>query len=101
MKKIGKNAGVEFDIVLANGKSVAIIEAKNRIHPNDVKKLVDEKIAKFREFFPYYKNHKIYLGIAGFSFSKAVPEKAQKYGVGIIRQVGEAIEVEAGHLTAY
>jgi hypothetical protein len=96
-----KKSGVELDIVLTNGKSVAIIEAKNRIHPDDVKKLVEEKITKFRDFFPHYKNHKVYLGIAGFSFNKAVSEKAQKYGIGIIRQVGEAIEVEAGHLTAY
>ncbi|MDR2577971.1 MAG: hypothetical protein LBC70_04040 [Chitinispirillales bacterium] len=92
---------VEFDIVLANGKSVAIIETKNRIHPEDVEKLVAKKTTQFREFFPYYKNHKLYLGIAGFSFSKAIPEKAQKYGVGIIRQVGESIEMGTGHLKAY
>jgi Holliday junction resolvase-like predicted endonuclease len=97
----GKIPSGEFDIVLVNGKNVAIIEAKNRIHPNFVTKLVEEKVAKFRSFFPEYKNRKLYLGIAGFSFSNTVIEKAKKYGVGIIRQAGKSIEVEAQNLRAY
>jgi hypothetical protein len=98
--KLG-NDGVEFDILLVNGKNVALIEVKNRIHPNFVEKLAVEKTAKFRKFFPLYKNHQVYLGIAGFSFSKSVQEKAKKYGVGIIRQIGKTIEIEADHLKAY
>jgi hypothetical protein len=97
----GKVPCGEFDIVLVNGKDIAIIEAKNRIHPNYLKKLVEEKVAQFRRFFPEYKNRKLYLGIAGFSFSKTVPEIAKKYGVGIIKQVGKSIEVEAQNLRAY
>jgi hypothetical protein len=93
--------GVELDILLLNGKSVAIIEAKNRIHPADVKTLAEVKLAKFRTFFTEYQNHKVYLGLAGFSFSKTVIELAQKYGMGVVKQVGESIEVEADHLKAY
>jgi hypothetical protein len=95
------NDGVELDILLLNGKSVAIIEAKNRIHPVDVKTLAEVKLAKFRTFFTEYQNHKVYLGLAGFSFSKTVIELAQKYGMGVAKQVGESIEVEADHLKAY
>jgi hypothetical protein len=40
----GKENG-DFDIVLVNGDSVAIIEAKYRIHPNYVKELVTKKLA--------------------------------------------------------
>ncbi|MDR3011707.1 MAG: hypothetical protein LBU70_00635 [Chitinispirillales bacterium] len=94
-------SGVEFDILLENGKSVAVIEVKNRIHPNFVTELAEKRLAKFRELFPLYKNHKVYLGIAGFSFSKAVLERAQKYGIGVIRQVGKTIEIETEHLKAY
>jgi len=96
-----KTEKVEFDIVLENGNSVALIEIKNRIHPNFVKKLAKERINKFRKYFPMYKGYDIYLGIAGFSFSEAVLEEAQKYGVGIIRQVGEGVEVEATGIKAY
>jgi hypothetical protein len=92
---------VEFDIVLKNGNSVALIEVKNRIRPNFVKKLAEERVNKFRKCFSMYKNHNIYLGIAGFSFGKDVLESAKKYGVGIIRQVGDGIEVDATGLKAY
>jgi hypothetical protein len=96
-----KTEKVEFDIVLENGNSVALIEIKNRIHPDFVKKMAEERIDKFRKYFPMYKGYDIYLGIAGFSFSEAVLEEAQKYGVGIIRQVGEGIEIDATGLRAY
>jgi hypothetical protein len=92
---------VEFDIVLKNGKSVALIEVKNRIRPNFVKKLAEERVNKFRKCFSMYKNHDVYLGIAGFSFDTDVLEEARKYGVGIVRQVGDGIEVDATGLKAY
>ena len=96
-----KTGEVEFDIVLENGNSVALIEVKNRIHPDFVKKLAEERINKFRRYFPMYKGYDVYLGIAGFSFSEPVLEEARKYGVGIIRQVGEGIEIDATGLKAY
>ena len=92
---------VEFDMVLENCNSVAIIEIKNRIHPGFVKKMAKERFSEFRKYFPEYKDCDVYLGIAGFSFSDKVLSEAQKYGIGIIRQVGEGIEVKAERLKAY
>jgi hypothetical protein len=86
---------------LINGKSIAIIETKHRIHHDFVKKLVEERLPMFREFFPGFSKCKAYLGIAGFSFSKKVLEEAKKYGIGIIRQVGESLEIEANNLKVY
>ena len=97
----GHGGGVEFDIVLENGDSVALIEVKNRIHPKFVKDFAENRIKKFREFFPKYGKYKAYLGIAGFSFSKMVLEEARKYGIGIVRQAGKSIEVDKGRLKAY
>jgi len=98
---IKHNEEAEFDIFLKNGNSVALIEVKNRIRPNFVKKLAEERIRKFRKYFPEYKDYNVYLGIAGFSFDVAVLEEARKYGVGIVRQVGNGIEVDATGLKAY
>jgi len=92
---------IEFDIVLMNGKSVAIIETKSRIHPKFVKTFVEKKLPKFREFFPEFSKSKTYLGIASFSFSQKVLEEAQKYGIGIIRQVGDSVEIDANNLKVY
>jgi len=92
---------IEFDVVLVNGKSIAIIEVKNRIHPKFVKEFAEDRLPKFREFFPGFSKHKAYLGIAGFSFSKKVLEEARKYGIGIIRQVGDSIELKTNNLRVY
>jgi len=91
----------EFDIVLFNGNTVAIIEAKNRIHPDFIKEIAEKKVAQFRKYFPLYKDHALYLGVAGFSFDKSVEKEAKKYGVGIIRQVGDAVEMDDKNLKVY
>jgi hypothetical protein len=91
----------EFDIVLINCESVAIIEVKNRIHPGFVEKMAKDRLDKFRKHLAVYKNHKTYLGIAGFSFCNDVLEKAGEYGIGIIRQIGDSMEMDAGELRAY
>jgi hypothetical protein len=91
----------EFDIVLINCESVAIIEIKNRIHPSFVEKMAKDRVDKFRKYLTAYKNHKAYLGIAGFSFCNDVLEKARECGIGIIRQSGDSIEMDTETLRAY
>ena len=98
-KRKGEHA--EFDIALFNGNTVAIIEAKNRIHPDFVKEIAEKKAAQFRKYFPLYKDYALYLGVAGFSFDDKVIEEAKKYGVGIIRQVGNAVEMDDKNLKVY
>jgi ATPase subunit of ABC transporter with duplicated ATPase domains len=97
----GKKDYLEFDIALVNGESVALIEVKNRIHPDFVKILAEERVEKFREFFHEFDNYDVYLGIAGFSFSDEVLDQASRYGIGIVKQVGEGVEIEANNLKAY
>jgi predicted nuclease with TOPRIM domain len=97
----GKKDILEFDIALVNGESVALIEVKNRIHPDFVKVLAEERVEKFREFFHEFGGYDVYLGIAGFSFSDDVLDQAGRYGVGIVKQVGEGVEVRASNLKVY
>jgi len=96
-----KDGEIEFDIALINGDSIALIEVKNRIHPKFVRELAEDRVKKFREFFPKYGKCKTRLGIAGFSFGKKVMEEAKKYGIGLIRQVGNSMEIKAERLKVY
>jgi hypothetical protein len=98
---IGKGAKIEFDIALINGNSIALIEVKSRIYPNFVKVFAEERIEIFRKFFTEFKDYSAYLGIAGFSFSDEVLEQASKYGIGIIKQVGEGVEMSVDNLRVY
>ena len=57
----------EYDIVLYNCNSVALIEVKYKAHVNDIPAVL-KKAETFRVLFPNYKDAKIYLGLASMSF---------------------------------
>jgi hypothetical protein len=92
---------IEIDVAMFNGSSVALIEVKNRIHPDFVTEFTQERVKKFRTLYPKYDNYDIYLGIAGFSFDKTVLEEAKENGIGIVKQAGDSVEIEAENLKAY
>jgi hypothetical protein len=91
----------EFDIVLYNGTSVALIEVKHKIHLNDVDKMVTQKVPNFRFLFPRYKGYKIYLGIASLAFYDDVEDRAKALGIGILKQKGDVLETDTAHVRAY
>ena len=58
------NISDEFDLVLVNGDSLALIEVKTKAHLDLVDKIIDKKIPHLKILFPHFKNYKIYAGIA-------------------------------------
>ena len=98
---IEKKECCEFDIVLTNGDTIAIKEVKNRVHPSFVEELATNKLTQFRKLFPEYANYRIYLGIAGLSFDKSVVKEAGKFGIGMVKQDGKTVEVNAENMKVY
>jgi len=91
----------QFDIVMHNGDSVVIIEVKSKVKREDVKDLVDRKVEFYKKMYPQYAGKKFHLGIAGFSYDKNAEEEAMKRGVGILKLVGENVEIQDKHLIVY
>lgn len=91
----------EFDIVMFNGKNVALIECKYKAHLSDVEKLITKQVDSFKKVFKGYANHKFYLGIASFSFYPELEKYAKQNGVAILKQKGDVVEIEAENLKAY
>ena len=91
----------QFDIVMHNGDSVAIIEVKSKVQKEDVYDLITRKVAHFKLMFPQYADKKFYLGVAGFSYDKYAEEKALNSGVGILKLTGENVEIQDRHLIVY
>ena len=91
----------EFDIVLYNGDAIALIECKSKAHENDLVKLIEKKASNFIELFPYYKDYKIYLGLASFCFYDSLEEMAKLNGVAVLKQKGDVLVIEADNLKAY
>ena len=101
LKNVGmqqKGIRDEFDILLVNGESVALIEVKYKVHPNILDKL-PKKIAHLKQM-PQYKAYKVYAGIAGFYIPDEVIEKANEQGYFVLQRKGDIIETYANHLRA-
>jgi len=89
-----KKLGIEdeYDIVLRNGDTLAIIETKYKVRDKDVTKLLGTKLSNFRLLYPEYDSYKIILGVGGMSFEDNALEEAKENGVGIIKIVGNKVE---------
>ncbi len=92
----------EYDVVMYNGDTLAIIEIKYNVEKGDVNELIDKKkVEKFRLLFPEYKGYKILLGIGGGSFESDAEAEANKYGIGIIKVVGDKVEYYTDGIRVY
>ena len=90
----------EYDIVLYNHDSVALIEVKYKAHENDIPKVLN-KAKTFRILFPHYKDFKIYLGLASLSFYPELEQECIKEGIAIIKQVGDTVVINDKHLKVF
>jgi len=90
----------EYDIVLINGKSIAIIEVKFKAHKDQFFKVL-RKAETFRENFPYYANHQIYLGLATLVFSPDLEQECIDNGIAVVKQVGQTVVINDAHLKVF
>jgi hypothetical protein len=90
----------EFDVVLHNGSSMAIVEVKYKVHPNDLEQ-VRQHMQAYRELFPEYKDYKLYGGIAGFSVPQDVVDQALEQGMFVLKRKGDLVEAEAQSMRAF
>jgi len=91
----------QFDIVMLNDNAIAIIEVKFRAEKDYPKEMAKRKASNFRALFPDYANCKIYLGLGSLIFEGNVVHEAKKYGVGLLKQCGNAIEYKTDWVRAY
>ena len=82
----------EFDIVLVNGKDIAIVEVKYKAHSNDIEKLINKKYSNFKKLYPEYKDYNHHLGLASFNMNDDVKELAAQNGVILLQGKGDLIE---------
>jgi type I site-specific restriction endonuclease len=89
----------EFDIVLVNGKSVALIEVKHKAHVKDLEQ-VTAQVERYRYWQPAYKDYDIYCGLAAFSVPADVVAAAHERGLFVLQRQGGVFEADAGAMRA-
>ena len=103
VKRINRRQNLEgeYDIILTNSESIAIIEVKYKFHPNDIDKVLNKKIPTFKKSFPDKKDYKLYIVIAGF----CIPDDTKKFafdnGFFVLSQGGGKINLEHDIIKAY
>jgi len=90
----------EYDIVLYNQISVALIEVKYKAHSNDIP-VVLKKAETFRILFPGYKDFKIYLGLASMIFYPELEQECINQGIAVIKQLGDKVIISDKHLKVF
>jgi hypothetical protein len=84
----------EFDIVLLNGKSAALIEVKYNAKPNNIDSTqIISRVEIFKMLYPKCKDFNIFLGVAAMSFKKGLEEELHQAGIATIRQIGKKMVV--------
>ena len=91
----------QYDIVMYNDTAVCIVEVKYRLRKEDVLDVANRYADNFRKLFPAYADYKIYLAVGGMVIEKDAMETAKQYGMGILKQNGNAIVVYDENLKVY
>jgi hypothetical protein len=97
---LGVRCEDEYDILMINGKSIAIVEVKFRAREKDVDKVL-KKANTFRINYPEYGNHRVYLGLAALTFDKGIEDGCKDNGIAIVKQVGEKVIITDKHLKVF
>jgi hypothetical protein len=90
----------EYDILLINGKSVCIVEIKFKARHDHVAKVIN-KAQSFRQNFPTYASHRVFLAFASLNFTSDVEEDVKNNGIAVIKQVGDNVVVYDDNLRAF
>lgn len=79
----------EYDLVLANSDTVAVIEIKAKAHVNDLEQMINQKMLNFPKLFKLYKDYHYYAGVATLVTNDVLIKKAQELGLFLLTQQGD------------
>ena len=102
VKPVPKKEGYEdeYDMMLINGKTVGIIEAKFKLRRSDIPQIL-RKAETFRVNCHEYAHLNVYLGVAALTFDPVAKQECLKKGIAIIKQVGDTVVIIDEHLKVF
>ncbi len=81
---------MELDIVLEDDDVVVIVEVKSTLRVQDVRDFL-ETLEELLVYFPRYKDHTIYGGVAGLDIVEDADRFAYRHGLFVLCVVGEGL----------
>ena len=92
IQKDGTRKNREFDIVVANGEEVVVVEVKTTLKPKHIKRFV-ESMKDFSRYFPYYAAMRVYGAVAYIRCDSDTDRFAYKKGLYVIRATGDSASI--------
>jgi hypothetical protein len=83
---------MEIDVLVEDDEYVVLIEVKSTLGVEDVKEHL-ERLGKFKEFFPRYKDMKVLGAVAGIVIEEGADRYAYRNGLFVIGQSGESVRI--------
>ena len=79
----------EVDILAVNGEEIVAVEVKTTLRPEDVRRF-RSKLFRFKEWWPEYRDRKVYGAMAYLQASDHVALHAERQGFFVIRATGDS-----------
>lgn len=83
---------MEIDIIGVNSEYVLVVEVKSTLGVDDVKEHL-ETIAKFKNFFPEYKDRKVLGAVAGIEITGKADRYAYQHGLFVLGQTDDTVTI--------
>ena len=89
-----KVVAIELDALLVNGTTVGVLEVKSTLHRNDVLKVKDSLIPRFRKFYPEYQEKELAVMVAGELINPDATELAHELGYIVLKPNNQGLSVD-------
>ena len=86
---------IELDGLLINGTTVGILEVKSTLHVNDVKRVRDKLIRRFRDYYVEYQDRELAVIVAGELINPDAADLARELGYILLKPNHQGISVDA------
>ena len=89
-----RRGDIEVDALLLNGTVVGILEVKSTLHRNDVNKVKDSLIPRFRELYPEYQDKQLAVLVAGELINPDANDLAREMGFIVLSPNNQDLSVD-------
>ena len=89
-----KVVAIELDALLINGTTVGILEVKSTLHVNDVAKVREHLIPRFRKHYPEYQDKQLVVVVAGELINPDAASLAHELGYILIKPNNQGISID-------
>ena len=89
-----RRGDIEVDALLLNGAVVGILEVKSTLHRNDVNKVKNSLIPRFRELYPEYQDKQLAVLVAGELINPDANDLAREMGFIVLSPNNQDLSVD-------